>query len=259
MTINLIGDFPLWAMFIVIVIAILCALLTGFKFGSRAAKNTGAAASTPPIGSVVAAMLGLLAFLLALTFNASSARYETRKQLLLEDTNAIATAFYRSDFLDDQDRSQAKDLLREYVDLRISLTDHPEQINETLARTKAIQKQLWGIATSYPKAGTSGAYPRKFDDSLTLMFELHKKRVIYGVVYRIHSTVWMALLLVGLLALGALGFQFGISGGTRYQISFLLAICFGAILLLILDLERPAEGTIRVDPLPLIALRLDMN
>ena len=69
----------------------------------------------------------------------------------------------------------------------------------------------------------------------------------------------MALFGVGILSLGALGFQFSISGGTRYQVRFLLAVCFGAILLLIVDFERPVEGNIRVDPLPLKILYLRAN
>jgi hypothetical protein len=246
-------------MFILIVVATFCALLTGFHFGRRAVHSTGAAASKPPISSVVAAMLALLAFLLALTFNAASARYEVRKKLLVENVNTVGTAYLYADFLQEQDRSQAKALLREYVDVSLLIRENPEQINELLAKTNLLQKQLWEIATSYPKDGTATMLAGRFADSLTSMFDIHNKQVAYSLIFHIHPAIWSALFSIGLLSLGALGFQFGISGGTRYQISFLLAFCFGVILLLIVDLERPGDGIIRIDPTPLKVLRLGMD
>ena len=259
MSLSLTGNFPLWLMFIVIVAAISCALLAGFYFGRRAADSYGATASKPPIGSVVAAMFALLAFLLALTLNAATSRYEIRKQLVVEIINTTGTAYLYTDFLQKEDSSQAKTLLRKYVDLRLAMEKKPEQINELLAQSVLVQRQLWDISTSYPKEGTSAVFAGRFAGSLTSMFDVNNRQIAYALIYRIHPTIWVALLSIGILSMGALGFQFGISGGTRYQISFLLAACFGAILLLIVDLERPAEGSIRMDPTPMEMMRLSMD
>ena len=71
--------------------------------------------------------------------------------------------------------------------------------------------------------------------------------------------VWGGLLLVGMLALAALGFQFGISGGKRYQISIALACSLSAVLILKLDFDNPLQGVIHVDHQPLKELLLKLG
>ncbi|NRB38534.1 MAG: hypothetical protein HRU20_08700 [Pseudomonadales bacterium] len=244
---------PLWVMFLIIVITIYITLIVGFKMGVRSSSGN-TIASVPPISSVVASMLGLLAFLLALTFNSSATRYEARKLLLLDDANAINKVYLWADFLASEDRLKAKALLKEYVEIRIQIVKQPELLQQALLRTNAIQAELWGIQKNYFDLGIKLDYVGKFTDAVVEMIDVHNKRVAYGIQYRIHSTILFSLFGVGLLSLGALGYQFGISGGTRYHISLLLALCFGSILLLILDLDRPAEGSIKVDQLPLYQL-----
>lgn len=47
-------------------------------------------------GAMVGAVLGLLSFLLAFTFNSASARHEARKALVIEETNAIEQTWLRA-------------------------------------------------------------------------------------------------------------------------------------------------------------------
>ncbi|MCK7520215.1 MAG: hypothetical protein MZV64_22250 [Ignavibacteriales bacterium] len=53
-------------------------------------------------------MLGLLAFILAFTFGAATSRFDDKKQLLLDEVNAIGTTFLRADFLAESERADAK-------------------------------------------------------------------------------------------------------------------------------------------------------
>lgn len=209
-------------------------------------------------------MLALLAFMLALTFNSSASRYEVRKSLLLADSNAIGTVFLRADFLALDDRVKARQLLRQYLDLRMKAQLlSPDKLADYLKRSEHVQQQLWAIAASYSqKEDKSSSHPAlvaQFVAALNEMFDIHNKRVVYGTQPRIHPTVWYALFVIGILSLGALGFQFGISGGRRYQISFLLALCFSSILLLILDLDQPLDGSIKVSQEPLQNLKKSLQ
>ena len=259
-SLDIMSFMPLWLIFIITVVAIFTALMTGYYQGCRAADAAGAKESAPPIGSVVGAMMGLLAFLLALTFNSSSSRFETRKQLLVDDVNAINNTYHRADFLFEADRIQTKEVLREYVDLYISMDEDPTRFESLVARSLQIHSELWAIASKYAQnPQVSNTVSGGFATAVDQMRAVHTKRLVYALHYRIHPTIWIALFGVGLLSLGALGFLFGITGGKRYKVCISLAVCFGTILILIMDLERPVEGTIRIDTVPLQVLRAQME
>ena len=256
---NIVDIIPLWLLFFLIVLLTYIALVAGFRFGRRVADSTDSATSTPPIGSVVAAMLGLLAFLLALTFSSAANRYETRKALLLDDVDAIRTVYLRSDLLVSEDRIELRELLKEYVDLRLLGSEQPDKIQQVISRSEALQMRMWKVVMEYPKEGISADISRSLVDAVGKLISVHTRRVVHGTQYHIHPSIWFSLLGVGVLSLGALGFQFGVSGGRRYQMSLLLAICFSMILLLILDLDRPEEGTVKVGQLPMQLLRSSMD
>jgi hypothetical protein len=60
------------------------------------------------------------------------------------------------------------------------------------------------------------------------------------------------LLCGALLAMGAMGYQFGLSGARHpVLVSLLLAMWTGGMAL-IMDLNQPRLGSIRVDPAPLV-------
>jgi hypothetical protein len=258
MSYSIFGTLPLWGTFIVIMLVNYAAIMAGFRLGIRTSGGRDAL-SVPPINSVVGAMLALLAFILALALNSSANRYETRGELLLEDANAISTTYLRADFLNKPDSENAKLLLRRYLDLRAQVYDKPDRIKETLSQTANLQHQLWLIAISYPKENSSPMLTSKFADALHKMFGIHAKRVAYGTQYHLPAPIWITLFGIGILSLGALGFQFGISGGKRYQVSFLLGICFSCVLTLIHDIDRPLQGLVVVSQEPLVSLRASMN
>jgi hypothetical protein len=55
--------------------------------------------------------------------------------------------------------------------------------------------------------------------------------------------------------MGAVGYQFGITGGRSLVISVLLALTFSAVICLIADIDRSLGGAIRVSQLPMIELQ----
>ncbi len=64
-------------------------------------------------GSVIAVSLGLLAFMLAFTFGIAANRFDTRKQLVLDEINAIGTTYLRANTLPEPPRTKIRKLLRD--------------------------------------------------------------------------------------------------------------------------------------------------
>ena len=98
----------------------------GYQIGKWVRRRSTAEDSKPdegPTGIIVGAILGLMAFLLAITMGMASDRFDARRGLVLEETNAIGTAYLRAGYLDEPASSELRALLREYVPLRIATPD----------------------------------------------------------------------------------------------------------------------------------------
>ena len=65
-------------------------------------------------------VLGLLALLIGFTFSIALSRYESRRELVVKEANAIGTTWLRMQLLDAGDRARMEALLRRYVDARVA-------------------------------------------------------------------------------------------------------------------------------------------
>lgn len=258
MTSSLFAAIPIWFFFSAVIVIIYGAVYVGFIIGRRF-RDHHSDGEAPPIGSVIGALFALLAFMLALTFSSGSNRHEVRKQLLLDEVNAIGTAFLRTSFLEPTDTLQSQKLLLDYVQIRVGVLSKNDQLSELIKKSETIQKELWSIVTSYPKGDVGGALTASYASALNEVFDLHTSRIIVGVSYHIHSTIWVTLLLISVLSMAALGYQFAYSGGRRVWLPMLLATTFSMVLLLIEDLDRPEQGTIRVNQAPMAVLLNSMK
>jgi hypothetical protein len=242
---------PLWAIFGFTVVVILVIVEAGFRLGRwrhRRSKLEQAA----PVGTMVGAILGLLAFLLAFTFGMAASRFDARRELVLNEANAIRTTYLRAGLLPEPHRTEIRTLLREYVDVRLEAIQ-PGKTAPALARSEELQGQLWAQAVSVGEKPTP--LTGLFIQSLNDVINLHAKRVMMGVGNCIPFTIWGALYFTAILAMAAVGYHTGLTGTSRTLATLALVVTFAGILWLIADLDRPQEGLINVSQQALIDLR----
>ena len=92
---------PLWGLFIAILLVVLVSVECGYRLGKyRHARHEQE--KEAPVGTMVGATLGLLAFILAFTFGLAATRFDTRRQVLLDEANAIGTTYLRAGMLPEQ-------------------------------------------------------------------------------------------------------------------------------------------------------------
>src|SRR5215469_16174147 len=108
---------PLWGLFIAILLVVLLSVECGYRLG-RYRRNRHEQEKETPVGTMVGATLGLLAFILAFTFGLAAARFDTRRQVLLDEANAIGTSYLRAGILPERGE-QIRGLLRDYVGARL--------------------------------------------------------------------------------------------------------------------------------------------
>src|SRR4030095_4110003 len=137
--------FPLWTILPLTVVLALLSVELGYRLARyRLQRSQGDPES--PLGGTVGATLGLLAFMLAFTFGLAGSRFEDRRQILLSEANAIGTTYLRAAMLPEPMRTEAQNLLREYVDLRLEAVQQPGKLQQAIARSEELHNQLWSLA-----------------------------------------------------------------------------------------------------------------
>ena len=248
--------FPLWGLFVSIVLFVLLSAEAGFRLGRYRASRAGDDEKEAPVSAIVGATLGLLAFMLAFTFGQAADRFQTRKQLVLDEGNAIGTTYLRAAMLPER-REEIRSLLRDYVDVRLKAVE-TGNLTEGVRRSEQIQEQMWGytvtIAEKNPKSIVVGLFIHTLND----VIDLHTKRLT-AVRNRIPDSIWLALLGVSLLAFGSMGYHAGLSRTQRSIAALAVTIAFSTVMLLIADLDRPHEGSLKVTQQVMIDLRQSMR
>jgi hypothetical protein len=247
---------PLWGLFLTIVVLVLAAIEGGYRVGSYRHRQAGREKEAP-VGAMVGATLGLLAFMLAFTFGMAASRFDTRKQLVLDEANAIGTTYLRTAMLP-EGRDEIRTLLRSYVDARLEAV-RSGRVAEQIVQSEHIQGQLWSAATAVGLQHPDSIIVGLFVESLNEVIDLHAKRVTAGLRNRIPSAIWVALLTIATLSLAAMGYHAGLVGTIRSLAIIVVAVTFSAVIALIADLDRPQEGTLIVSQQALIDVRESMN
>jgi hypothetical protein len=238
----------------------LAALEWGFRLGERA-QGKITHESGRPLGTVGAAVLGMMAFVIALTFGSATSRFDARKSALLEDVTAIQTAYLQTSTLPEPHRSTVRSLMRDYVQVRAGMVyayGDPETLDLVQERAHTLQGLMWSHVEEMVEEGTGGH--EAFASALTQVIQLHTKRVVLGAYHRIPGFLWWAIIFASAVAMVAVGFQFGVSGGRRvHTASLALAMTFALVMVLAFDLDRAGEGLVSVNQKPMIDLYRDLS
>ncbi len=190
-----------------------------------------------------AAVLGLLGLLLGFSFAMAVNRYDLRKQLEVDEANAIGTTWLRTSTLEEPARTSARNLLRAYVPLRIGLPNvgtDPTSISAA-NRMADLQAQLWEVAST---AANSRPDPVRalFLSTVNESIDLSEKRTA-ALENRIPNLAWIMLLFMA----AAASFLTGTSLTSRSPLLLcVLPVVVGAALTLILDLDTAHTGYLQL-------------
>lgn len=242
-------------MFIVPFLLILVPILAGQYYGLKLKKKNGKI-SDSPIGSVVGSALGLLAFMLAFTFQIVDNRYNNRKELLLQEVTLIRTTYLQSGLIPEPYRSESRKALIKYTDLRIALTKEPTmiQLQNLKQNSQSILNMLWKYSEALAQQDRSSEAYSLYMGSVNDLVENYNKRITFTFEYRIPIAVLWVLFIITLFSMTLLGYQFGISGKKNNILAVFISIIFSSVMFLILALDRPETGIMNLNQAPMITL-----
>jgi hypothetical protein len=248
--------FPIWAIFPITLGIGLLAVEAGRQIARlwrRYAKDKTEAPAPP----IVAATLGLLAFLLAFTFGMAASRFEERKQAVLAEANAIQTSYLRAATLPEPMATDSRKLLRDYLDVRLSAL-RPGEFQQAIAKSEELHKQLWSQAVATAQKERS-QMTSLFMQSLNDVISLHEKRVIAAVHNRVPGAIWIGLYLLLVIAMAVMGYYEGTSGMIRSLAVFGMVVAFSSVFALIADLDRPGQGLLEVSQQAMLDVQRSMR
>ena len=193
-------------------------------------------------GYLLGGMIGLLGLLLAFSFGMVLNRYETRRELVTREANAIGTAYLRAQLLDEPHRSRLSQLLVAYTGNRIELANAGGDSRVLLARNDQLLTDIWtAIRASRESAlaqGVTTALLISYNEVIDLDTE---RKVAWDMRVPVEVGV---LLIVYLAAMAAVvGHQVDGPRGGRAATVFFIAIALSITVMA--DLNRPMSGHAR--------------
>jgi hypothetical protein len=238
---SLLDYLPLWGLFAVTLAIVLLSFEGGFRVGfwkSRWAKQE----QDEVARTMAVAMLGLLSLMLAFTFGMAVSRFDVRRQALIDEINAIRTTYMRADLLPEPYREEIRNLLRGYVDDRLEGM-RLGQVELSHVRAAEWHARLWSETIAAEEKASRPASIGYFIQSLNEMISLSVERVMISHWFRIPGIIWFALYTITALASAAVGYHSGLSRSSRSFVVPAFAVIFSAVLILVLDIDRPREWT----------------
>lgn len=243
---EILDSVPLWGVMLATFVLIMVTVEIGFRAGQYRRKSPGAEDGSQ-VNSLTGAHLALLAFMMGFSFNMAANHHYTRKMIILDETNAIGTAYLRAGLVDSAQGDPLRQMLADYVGVRATINDPGVTPASVIIESEALQDQMWLLFDDSPGDEQISAAERILLESLNEVFDLHQERVYAGMRTRIPVTIWLALAVVTITAMTGMGYNFGVSNRRSPLASMVLALSFAVVIYLISDLDRPGVGYMQPD------------
>lgn len=256
---------PLWLLTLLFFLLLMAAQQVGMYLRRRhdpAARSPAERADKAESGDkehdgfAVNSVLGLLALLIGFTFSLALGRYDSRRELVVQEANALGTTWLRTDLLAAQDRARAQEVLRRYVDSRVKFGD-ARNAREELARyrdTEVLQNELWNVmvqaTATFKDSPRASLVITTTNDSIDLAAERLATREAH-----IPTRILRLLLLFAVLTAALVGYV----RVHQPRASALLLLLFTLAVGLVMDLDRPSSGMINVPQQPMLDLQRSLQ
>ncbi len=213
------------------------------------------------LNSLQTALFGLMSLLLGFDFAMASSRFDARKTLLQNETDAIGSVAVSAQFLQPEDRDVVMGLLKRYADSRIASSKADDDRTVTAAasaESSRIREQLW--EDSRKMAAVTHASPA-YGMLIPALHEMENAAWERRAALSNHVPLPVLILLITVAsgALGFLAFNTGLSGPRRHLSTGIFIFMISAVLFIIVDLDQPRSGLIQVNEVSMMRLRESLD
>ncbi len=230
----------------ILFVGLLGCLVLGRRLGVRDAASE---AERSEVGAIDGAVFALLGLLIAFTFSGAAERFEGRRHLIVQEANAIGTAYLRLDVLPPATQPALRESFRRYVDTRLAVYRAiPDMVavHEALRRADTLQDEIWRQAVSACQASPGWRPDQLVLPALNEMIDITTTRTV---ATQNHPPAVIYIMLVVLALVASVLAGYAMAGGARARRihAAAFALVLSATVYVIVDLEYPRAGLIRID------------
>ena len=224
----------------------------GCRLRARFPGNSDAPASD--LGNIQTSVFALLGLLIAFTFGLALDRYETRRDMVIQEANAIGTAHIRTAFSAEPVRTGLRTALEDYARHRLSYgRAEPDERLRLLPQAAQMRAELAKLGVTASENVSSPPLGPALIDSINTVIDIGGEREANGLAHVPASVAWLLLSYAAIAAV-LLGYSRSGQGRPLAAANALLLLLLTLALAMIADLDRPASGTITVSQFPMEAL-----
>jgi hypothetical protein len=247
------ADAPVWLSGLLMAVAFLIAMEIGYRLHLRVMGGREDRDRSEGAGHVVTAALGLLALLIAFTFEMSSQRYELRRQLVVEEANAITVNYLRDQLFDEPARGQLSAVMVDYAKDRADFGDQgvdTKTLDAADARDAVFQQRIWQETALALRARAAAPLTTSVLEATNSMIDAAASRRA-ALEARVPERVFAELVLYAFATAVIMGYTLAV-GRRRHRVaSTVLFILVALAISLIADLDQPRTGAIIVSQAPI--------
>ena len=211
------------------------------------------------VGTLEGSVFALLGLLIAFTFSGAMSKFDDRRQLIVEESNDIGTAYLRIDLLPSASQPAMRELFRRYLDSRLEtyrLVPDMAAVQMELARSAKLQGEIWQqsiVASRLPDAHPDAA--RLLLPALNAMIDITTTRTMST---KLHPPriIFILLFVLALFSSLLAGHAMAEGKGRTWIHMLCFSLAMAAAIYVILDLEYPRLGFIRVDDFDQVLIEL---
>jgi hypothetical protein len=237
-----------------LLVGLYVAMEVGYRIGKAVSKSREEGRAGQ-VGAIQGAILGLLGLLLGFSFAGAASRFMERQDLIVQEANAIGTAYLRADLLDEAHGSAVRQVLAEYVQHRLEVSKSQALLGqpETAKQVALFHEQLWQAARDGVRANPATMVAVL--NPINEVIDLHSTRIAAG---KKHLPILVLGLLIAcsLLAIAVIGYGNGLAGKRSLPMTASLVILIAATLWTTIDLDHPRAGVMQLSDAPLEQLDL---
>lgn len=260
---NYLDQLPLSSILVLCVIGQIIFIEIGYRLG-EVKQGKPNKAQMAQVRAIMGASLGLLAFMLAFSFNTAQQHFEERTRAYLLEVSAIDSAYRGADLILKEERHRAKELLRTFAEVRLETSrfaseNDRESVIEMIRESERLHDQLWSLAERSMEGEGEGADSGIFAQAVLAMINAHDDRLQAAFFNRLSPVIWYTLFCMALLSMAVMGYQAGLTGTRSSFATWTLAITFAFVMTLITDLDRPRTTLFKMNQGLMVELHSRMD
>jgi hypothetical protein len=181
--------------------------------------------------------------------------------LLIDESNAIGTTVLRARLLPEPYRTEVSNLLHRYLGVLLEFYGagiDKRKLREASDEAERIQNELGSHAVTVGEKDTRAVTTGLFIQSLNEVIDLHAMR-LWAKENHVPDIIFILLYGVSVVSMGLVGYGCGLGGRRNLISTVAAAILIASVTLVIVDLDRPGRGLIKVIQQSLINVRNSLS